>query len=192
MSDNTGASEEYEEQHYPPACHGCIARAQERDAALADVARLTRALDRVRAAVIDCAYCNGVGSLLRLPGDVTEPCPACSGLHAAIEGSEGSTAVTDGRKAVQMHYKNGREAKNGDKVVLFPSWGAPVVGILYDAQAGNDHCNGKIAATSPNDTTPDLKYCLHFDDVKALCSLAHSPAPDGVLVEGIGLVSAKK
>jgi hypothetical protein len=25
-----------------------------------------------------------------------------------------------------MHYKNGREAKNGDKVVLIPSYGAPV------------------------------------------------------------------
>lgn len=66
-----------------------------------------------------------------------------------------------------MHYKNGREAKNGDKVVLFPSYGPPTIGILYDAVAGNDHCNGKIAATSPNDPCPNLKEVLHFDDVKA-------------------------
>lgn len=66
-----------------------------------------------------------------------------------------------------MHYKNGREAKNGDKVVFVSSYNAPVAGILYDAVAGNDHCNGRIAATSPNDPMPDLKEVLHVDDVKA-------------------------
>lgn len=44
---------------------------------------------------------------------------------------------------IRVHYKNGREAKNGDKVVLLPSYGSPVVGILYDATAGNDYCNGE-------------------------------------------------
>lgn len=43
-----------------------------------------------------------------------------------------------------MHYKNGREAKIGDKVLLIPSYGPPVVGILYDAVVGNDYCNGKL------------------------------------------------
>lgn len=66
-----------------------------------------------------------------------------------------------------MHYKNGREAKNGDKVVLLPGYGSSVVGILYDAQAGNDYCNGRIAATMPNDPCPNLKECLHLDDVLA-------------------------
>lgn len=66
-----------------------------------------------------------------------------------------------------MHYKNGREAKNGDKVVLLPSYGAPVVGILYDAVAGNDTCNGKIAPTAPNDPMPNLAECLHIEDVIA-------------------------
>lgn len=64
-----------------------------------------------------------------------------------------------------MHYKNGREAKNGDKVMLIPSYGTPVVGILYDAVAGNDYCNGKIAITKPNDLCPNLKECLHLEDV---------------------------
>ena len=68
-----------------------------------------------------------------------------------------------------MHYKNGREAKNGDKVVLFPSYGSPVVGILYDAVAGNDTCNGKLAPVLPSNPCPNLKECLHLDDVlKAL------------------------
>lgn len=66
-----------------------------------------------------------------------------------------------------MHYKNGREAKNGDKVVLFPTWGPPVIGILYDATAGNDYCNGKIAPVHPGDLCPNLKECLHLDDVLA-------------------------
>jgi len=66
-----------------------------------------------------------------------------------------------------MHYKNGREAKNGDKVVLFPTYGSPVVGILYDAKAGNDYCNGKIAPVSASDPCPNLKECLHLDDVLA-------------------------
>ncbi len=68
-----------------------------------------------------------------------------------------------------MHYKNGREAKNGDRVVLVPEWagGAPVAGILYDAVPGNDACNGRIAITTQNDPCPNLKECLHADDVKA-------------------------
>ncbi len=76
-----------------------------------------------------------------------------------------------------MHYGNGREAKNGDKVILFQSYGAPVVGILYDATPGNDMCNGRIAPTSPSDPMPNLKECLHLDDVKAiLASVAEKAA----------------
>lgn len=67
-----------------------------------------------------------------------------------------------------MHYKNGRAAKNGDKVVLFPTYGGtPVAGILYDATAGNNYCNGRIAITAPSDPCPNLRECLHADDVKA-------------------------
>jgi hypothetical protein len=66
-----------------------------------------------------------------------------------------------------MHYKNGREAKNGDKVVHFnPYSGGVTSGILYDATAGNNYCNGKIAITSPTDPCPNLRECLHADDVK--------------------------
>jgi hypothetical protein len=67
-----------------------------------------------------------------------------------------------------MHYRNGREAKNGDKVILFSGYAAPIVGILYDARVGNDYCNGKIAVTQPNDLCPNLAECLHLDDVLAL------------------------
>lgn len=66
-----------------------------------------------------------------------------------------------------MHYANGREAKNGDKVVYF-GYGGPVVGILYDATAENDYCNGKLAVTRPSDPCPNLKECLSLKDVLAL------------------------
>lgn len=76
-----------------------------------------------------------------------------------------------------MHYKNGRVAHNGDKVVHLPSYGTARVGILYDAVAGNDHCNGRLAAISPSDPQPDLKECLHLDDVlKALAAAPSTPA----------------
>jgi hypothetical protein len=80
-----------------------------------------------------------------------------------------------------MHYKNGREAKNGDKIVLIPTYGAPIIGILYDAQAGNDFCNGKLAPVSPSDPMPNLAECLHLDDVlKAL----PASVPDSTKTEG--------
>ncbi len=74
-----------------------------------------------------------------------------------------------------MHYKNGREAKNGDKIILIPSYGSPVVGILYDAVSGNDFCNGKLAPTSGSDLCPNLKECLHLEDaLKAIAEYVKS------------------
>lgn len=66
-----------------------------------------------------------------------------------------------------MHYKNGREAKNGDKVILLPRYGTPVIGILYDAVPGNDSCNGRIAHIASSDPCPNLRECLHLDDALA-------------------------
>ena len=75
-----------------------------------------------------------------------------------------------------MHYKNGREAKNGDKVVVIPSCGPPFSGILYDAVAGNDTCNGRVAITSPTDPCPNLSECLRADDVVG--AVVPDPTPD--------------
>ncbi len=64
-----------------------------------------------------------------------------------------------------MHYRNGREAKNGDKVVQFYMGTGKVIGagILYDAQAGNDYCNGMVAPLPS--TGACLVDCLHVDDI---------------------------
>lgn len=68
-----------------------------------------------------------------------------------------------------MHYRNGREAKNGDKIVSLGFDGTvAAVGVLFDAKPGNDYCNGGIA---PIQTTPFgacLCDCLHVDDLAAL------------------------
>ena len=67
-----------------------------------------------------------------------------------------------------MHYRNGREAKNGDKVVSLGFDGCTVsaVGILHDAKPGNDYCNGSLASTLPTGTVGAcLCDCLHADDL---------------------------
>lgn len=75
-----------------------------------------------------------------------------------------------------MHYKNGREAKNGDKVVQVVAGQTPTAGILYDAVAGNDSCNGRIAVTTPNDPYACLYNVLHADDV-AKATIPDSTVP---------------
>lgn len=66
-----------------------------------------------------------------------------------------------------MHYKNGREAKNGDKIILIQPNGGLAAGVLYNATAGNDFCNGRIATIRTDDPYPNLKEVLHADDVAA-------------------------
>ncbi len=63
-----------------------------------------------------------------------------------------------------MHYKNGREAKEGDMVV---SLSEKKVGILHSTNANSTTCNGRLAVTSINDPYVTIGECLHVDDVKA-------------------------
>ncbi len=70
-----------------------------------------------------------------------------------------------------MHYRNGREAKNGDLVLSLDGFGSAVisaVGVLHSAVAGNDYCNGSIAPIQPTNKGACLVDCLHLDDVMAL------------------------
>jgi hypothetical protein len=61
-----------------------------------------------------------------------------------------------------MHYKNGREAKNGDKALNLHTG---LSGILHSTQAGSDTCNGRLAVISQNDPYINIKDCLHVDDI---------------------------
>ena len=75
-----------------------------------------------------------------------------------------------------MHYRNGREAKNGDKIVQLSSYNGEgdnhpqitAIGILYDAKPGNDYCNGKIAPAQASNEGACMCDCLHVDDLAAI------------------------
>lgn len=73
-----------------------------------------------------------------------------------------------------MHYRNGREAKNGDRVISLAGYGSgPAmingIGILFDAVPGNDYCNGSIASTVGGPVVGAcLCDCLHAEDLIAI------------------------
>lgn len=64
-----------------------------------------------------------------------------------------------------MHYRNGREAKNGDKIVKLEGGRIASFGVLHSATPGNDYCNGGIAPVQPTNDYACLVDCLHIDDV---------------------------
>jgi len=75
-----------------------------------------------------------------------------------------------------MHYRNGRDAKNGDKIVQLESTSgrAFAFGQLQNAVAGSDYCNGEIVITGYGPQGPAIVIsaclcdCLHVDDLAAL------------------------
>ena len=70
---------------------------------------------------------------------------------------------------VPMHYKNGRPAQNGDRVVVVAGSNAGAGGILHGAVPGNNTCNGNLAPLPA--TYCNLSECLHADDVVAAAKL---------------------
>lgn len=72
-----------------------------------------------------------------------------------------------------MHYRNGREAKNGDTIVSIMTFGCDrgkieAIGVLHNATPGSDFCNGSIAPISNTVTGACLIDCLHIDDITEL------------------------
>lgn len=77
-----------------------------------------------------------------------------------------------------MHYRNGREAKNGDIAVKlstswivggieYPSGKIIALGVLHSAVPGNDHCNGSLAPLL-GDSSACLCDMIHVDDLAAI------------------------
>ena len=64
-----------------------------------------------------------------------------------------------------MHYRNGREAKNGDKIVKLERGKVVAYGVLHSATPGNDYCNGYIAVVQTANDSACMVDCLHVDDV---------------------------
>lgn len=72
-----------------------------------------------------------------------------------------------------MHYRNGREAKNGDKMVKLNESGQVVAfGVLHSAVPGNDYCNGNIAVIQQPNDYACIVDCLHIDDVAEILKAA--------------------
>lgn len=67
-----------------------------------------------------------------------------------------------------MHYRNGREAKNGDKIVKLNGGQVTAFGVLHSAVPGNDYCNGNIAPIQPQNDFACMCDCLHADDLAAI------------------------
>ncbi len=67
-----------------------------------------------------------------------------------------------------MHYRNGREAKNGDKIVKLQQGTVVSFGVLHSATPGNDYCNGNIAVVQVANDYACMRDCLHVDDVADL------------------------
>ncbi len=66
-----------------------------------------------------------------------------------------------------MHYRNGREAKNGDIIIQLSGGKVQAFGVLHSATPGNDYCNGMIAPVSAQ-SGACMCDCLHVDDVAAM------------------------
>ena len=74
-----------------------------------------------------------------------------------------------------MHYRNGRIAANGDKIVQLDDTGVvKAAGVLTGAAPGNDYCNGWISpitmqgAPSGDAVGACLCDCLHVEDLATL------------------------
>lgn len=79
-----------------------------------------------------------------------------------------------------MHYRNGREAKNGDKIVKLEGGKIVAFGVLHSAQPGNDYCNGNIAVIQPANDYACMIDCLHVEDVAVLLDNAElGSRPEG-------------
>ena len=69
-----------------------------------------------------------------------------------------------------MHYRNGREAKNGDKMVRLEGGKIVSFGVLHSSTPGNDYCNGNIAPAQPVVDYACMVDCLHVEDLAAILS----------------------
>lgn len=81
-----------------------------------------------------------------------------------------------------MHYRNGREAKNGDKIVRLEDGVISVFGVLKDAESdGGNYCNGNIEVAPGVEEYACLCDCLHVDDIaEILAERGLDKRPEGM------------
>jgi len=79
-----------------------------------------------------------------------------------------AASLIEFQRRKQMHYRNGREAKNGDKIVKLNGGEIQAFGVLHSATPGNDYCNGYIAVVQSATDYACMVDCLHIDDLAAI------------------------
>ena len=69
-----------------------------------------------------------------------------------------------------MHYRNGREAKNGDNVVRLSGDGKVEAFVTLEGATaeGGDHCNGNLVPANTDKVYACLCDCIHVDDLAAI------------------------
>lgn len=79
-----------------------------------------------------------------------------------------------------MHYRNGRPASNGDKIVKLEGGKIVSFGVLHSATPGNDYCNGYIAPVQSPVDYACMVDCLHVEDLaKVLADAGLDKRPAG-------------
>ena len=61
-----------------------------------------------------------------------------------------------------MHFRNGKEAKNGDLIVKLEGGKIKAFGVLHSATPGSDYCNGYIAPVQSVTDYACMVDCLHI------------------------------
>lgn len=82
-----------------------------------------------------------------------------------------------------MHYRNGKQAKDGDKIVRLGQDGKiEALGVLHSTRAdGGSHCNGTIAVIQSATEYACLCDCLPIEDVgEIIVSAGFGKRPDGM------------
>lgn len=79
-----------------------------------------------------------------------------------------------------MHFRNGKEAHNGDKVVMLDGGKVCAFGVLYGAVPGSDFCNGNIAPAQGIPNYACLCDCLLVEDLaEILAAVGLDKRPEG-------------
>ena len=78
-----------------------------------------------------------------------------------------------------MHYKNGRLALPGDKVINLTSGHS---GVLHSINEQSTSCNGHVVAITEGNHYTTISDCLHQDDIAA-ADIPDSSAPPAPVAE---------
>ena len=76
-----------------------------------------------------------------------------------------------------MHYRNGREAKQGDLVVT-RGWTGVYAGVVVKTTEGCDTCNLTVQPVN-SPITVSAKDCLHIDDAMPEIKATVPPSAPG-------------